>query len=163
MEKPSREPTSNLGDIQETAKAKNRPSVKARQLEGQQEIERDASANLLSMNVLNKNVEVYYNLHKKCLSVRKRGLVIDHVSSILLKNAEFVVQPAGRKRVVKEKRKNVHAYIRGERVAVASFDGKSERITYNPYKNKSFVSVETGKPVYKKAIVAITGKDILGQ
>jgi hypothetical protein len=152
-----------LGDIQETAKAKNRPSVKARQLEGQQEIERDASANLLSMNVLNKNVEVYYNLHKKCLSVRKRGLVIDHVSSILLKNAEFVVQPAGRKRVVKEKRKNVHAYIRGERVAVASFDGKSERITYNPYKNKSFVSVETGKPVYKKAIVAITGKDILGQ
>jgi len=163
MEKPSREPTSNLGDIQETAKAKNRPSVKARRLEGQQEIERDASANLLSMNVLNKNVEVYYNLHKKCLSVRKRGLVIDHVSSILLKNAEFVVQPAGRKRVVKEKRKNVHAYIRGERVAVASFDGKSERITYNPYKNKSFVSVETGKPVYKKDIVSIVGKNILGQ
>ena len=130
MEKPSGKRSSDLGDIQETAKAKNRPSVKARRLEGQQEIERDASANLLSMNVLNKNVEVYYNLHKKCLSVRKRGLVIDHVSSILLKNAEFVVQPAGRKRVVKEKRKNVHAYIRGERVAVASFDGKSERITY---------------------------------
>ena len=132
-------------------------------MEGQQEIERDASTNLLSMNVLNKNVEVYYNLRKKCLSVRKRGLVIDHVSSILLKNAEFVVQPAGRRNVLKEKRKNVHAYVRGERVAVASFDGKSERITYNPYKNKSFVSVETGKPVYKKAIVAITGKDILGQ
>ena len=115
------------------------------------------------MNVFNKNIEVYYNLHKKCLSVRKRGLVIDHLSSILLKNAEFVVQPAGRKRVVKEKRKNVHAYIRGERVAVASFDSKSERITYNPYKNKSFVSVETGKPVYKKDIVSIVGKNILGQ
>jgi hypothetical protein len=115
------------------------------------------------MNVLNKNVEVYYNLHKKCLSVRKRGLVVDHVRSILLKNAEFVVQPAGRKRVLKEKRKNVHAYVRGERVAVASFDGKSERITYNPYKNKSFVSVETGNPVYKKDIVSIVGKDILGQ
>ena len=163
MEKPSNKRSGDLGDIQETAKTKNRPSVKTWRLEGQQEIERDASTNLLSMNVLNKNVEVYYNLHKKCLSVRKRGLVIDHVSSILLKNAEFVVQPAGRKRVVKEKRKNVQAYIRGERVAVASFDGKSERITYNPYKNKSFVSVETGKPVYKKAIVAITGKDILGQ
>ena len=163
MEKPSSKRSSDLGDIQAAIKAENHPSVKTWRLEGQQEIERDASTNLLSMNVLNKNVEVYYNLHKKCLSVRKRGLVIDHVSSILLKNAEFVVQPAGRKRVVKEKRKNVHAYIRGERVAVASFDGKSERITYNPYKNKSFVSVETGKPVYKKAIVAITGKDILGQ
>ena len=115
------------------------------------------------MNVFNKNIEVYYNLHKKCLSVRKRGLVIDHVRSILLKNAEFVVQPAGRKRVLKEKRKNVHAYVRGERVAVASFDSRSERITYNPYKNKSFVSVETGKPVYKKDIVSIDGKAILAQ
>ena len=115
------------------------------------------------MNVLNKDVEVYYNLHKKCLSVRKRGLVVDHVNSILLKNARFVVQPAGRKRVLKEKRKNVHAFVRGERVAVASFDGKSERNTYNPYKYKSFVSVETGKPVYKKDIVSIDGRNILGQ
>ena len=156
-------------------------------MEGQQEIERDTPTNLeasdlfwqkrnrqssfrrkrriglIKMNVLNKDVEVYYNLHKKCLSVRKRGLVIDHVSSILLKNARFVVQPAGRKRVLKEKRKNVHAFVRGERVAVASFDGKSERITYNPYKYKSFVSVETGKPVYKKDIVSIDGRNILGQ
>ena len=115
------------------------------------------------MNVLNKDVEVYYNLHKKCLSVRKRGLVVDHVSSILLKNARFVVQAAGRKRVLKEKRKNVHAFVRGERVAVASFDGKSERITYNPYQYKSFVSIETGKPVYKKDIVSIDGRNILGQ
>ena len=115
------------------------------------------------MNVLNKDVEVYYNLHKKCLSVRKRGLVVDHVNSILLKNARFVVQPAGRKRVLKEKRKNVHAFVRGERVAVASFDGKSERITYNPYKYKSFVSIETGKPVFKKDIVSIDGRNILAQ
>ena len=115
------------------------------------------------MNVLNKDVEVYYNLHKKCLSVRKRGLVVDHVNSILLKNARFVVQPAGRKRVLKEKRKNVHAFVRGERVAVASFDGKSERITYNPYKYKSFISIETGKPVYKKDIDSIDGKNILAQ
>jgi hypothetical protein len=115
------------------------------------------------MNVFNKNVQVYYNLHKKCLSVRRRGIVIDHVSTILLKNATFHVQPAGRKRVLKEKRKNVHAYVSGERVAVASYDSSSERITYNPYKNKTFISVETGLPVYKKDIVTITGKHILGQ
>jgi len=113
--------------------------------------------------VLNKDVEVYYNLHKKCLSVRRKGIVIDHVNSILLKNARFVVQPAGRKRVLKEKRKNVHAFVRGERVAVASFDGRSERITYNPYKYKSFVSIETGKPVFKKDIVSIDGRNILAQ
>jgi len=150
MEKPSDKRTRDLGDIQAAIKAENHPSVKTWRLE-------------THMNVLNKNVEVYYNLHKKCLSVRRRGIVIDHVNSILLKNARFVVQPAGRKRVLKEKRKNVHAFVRGERVAVASFDGKSERITYNPYKYKSFVSVETGKPVYKKDIVSIDGRNILGQ
>ena len=48
-------------------------------------------------------------------------------------------------------------------MAVASYDGSSERITYNPYKNKTFVSVETGLPVHKKDIVTITGKHILGQ
>ena len=115
------------------------------------------------MNVLNKRVQVYYNLRKKCLSVRSKGLVIDHVSSILLKDARFHVQHAGRKRVLKDKRKNVHAYISGERVAVASFDSKSERITYNPYKHKSFVSVETGKPIWKKDIVSVDGQSILGQ
>ena len=108
-------------------------------------------------------VQVYYNLHKKCLSVRQRGKVIDHVSMISLQGATFHVQPAGRKRVLKEKRKNVHAYVSGERVAVASYDSSSERITYNPYKNKTFVSVETGLPVHKKDIVTITGKHILGQ
>jgi len=115
------------------------------------------------MNILNKRVQVYYNLRKKCLSVRSKGLVIDHVSSILLKDARFHVQHAGRKRVLKDKRKNVHAYISGERVAVASFDSKSERITYNPYKHKSFVSVETGKPIWKKDIVSVDGQSILGQ
>ena len=108
-------------------------------------------------------VQVYYNLHTRCLSIRHRGKVIEHAKSVILRNANFRVQPAGRERVLKQKRKNVHAYIRGERVAVASFDSKSERITYNPYKNKSFVSVETGKPVYKKDIVSIVGKNILGQ
>ena len=108
-------------------------------------------------------VHVYYNLHKKCLSVRQRGKVIDHTSMSSVKYAPFHVQRAGRKSVLNEKRKNVHAYVSGERVAVASYDSSSERITYNPYKNKTFVSVETGLPVHKKDIVTITGKHILGQ
>ena len=121
------------------------------------------SGEVVSMNVLNKKVQVYYNLHKKCLSVRKRGIVIDHVDSIILKDATFHVQHAGRKKVLREKRKNVHAYISGTPTNVAFFDGeKSERITYNPYKYKSFISVETGDPVFKKDVVSIDGRHILG-
>jgi hypothetical protein len=53
-------------------------------------------------------VQVYYNLHKRCLSVRHRGKVIKHAKSVILRDASFRVQPAGRERVLKQKRKNVH-------------------------------------------------------
>ena len=127
-------------------------------------------------------VQVYRNLNKKLssqlgngidpkavgdqpvYSVRgSDGLVKKHLCHFVLHDCTFRVSDKGNERVRGEKRKNVHAYIRGERVAVASFDGKSERITYNPYKHKSFVSIETGKPVYKKDIVSIDGRHILGQ
>ena len=60
-------------------------------------------------------VEVYRNLHQKCWSVRdcKTGKVVDHVQKIHLEDAELVVRPAGRAKVLREQRKNVHAYSMG--------------------------------------------------
>ena len=60
-------------------------------------------------------VKVYYNLQKDCLSVidAQTGLLYCHAHRVELHNAKFRVQLAGRNRVVKEKRKNVHAYIVG--------------------------------------------------
>ena len=49
MEKPSGKRTRDLGDIQAAIKAENHPSVKTWRLEGQQEIERNASTNLLKI------------------------------------------------------------------------------------------------------------------
>ena len=61
-------------------------------------------------------VKVYYNLQKDCLSVidAETGLLYCHAHRVELYNAKFRVQLAGRNRVVKEKRKNVHAYIVGD-------------------------------------------------
>ena len=91
-------------------------------------------------------VEVYRNLHKDCWSVRdnKTGRVIDHVNYIHLHDATLVVRPSGREKVLREKRKNVHAFIKG----TASFlsecgDSHSEQILYNPYKYDSFVLQDT--------------------
>ena len=58
-------------------------------------------------------VEVYWNVHKKCFSIRHNGRVIAHASNLVLDNVSFVVQPAGRKKVLWTKRKNVHAFFRG--------------------------------------------------
>ncbi len=61
-------------------------------------------------------VKVYYNLQKECLSVidAETGLLYCHAHRVELHNAKFRVQLAGRNRVIKEKRKNVHAYIVGD-------------------------------------------------
>ena len=91
------------------------------------------------------NVDVYFNLHKHCWSVkdRKTGLVVAHREEVLIRNATGVVQPAGRDRVRKEGRKNVHAFIRGEWVDIEEtptyLQGWASQITYNPYKNDTFV------------------------
>ena len=61
-------------------------------------------------------VRVYYNLQKDCLSVidTETGKLYCHAHRVDLRNAKFRVQPAGRERVLREKRKNVHAYVVGD-------------------------------------------------
>lgn len=99
--------------------------------------------------VVTERVFVYWNLHKKCFSLRsaKTGRVIAHRNHLTLLNAITKVSEAGRQRVIREKRKNVHAGIVGE-VDLSWSDNTviwpelvygSRRITYNPYKGPDFV------------------------
>ena len=90
----------------------------------------------------NLRVEVYRNLHKDCYSVRAlsgedKGRVIDHVQSITLRDVSFIVQPAGRNRVLEEERKNVHAFVRGTITDAPVKHGMSVR--YDPYLNDAFI------------------------
>ena len=108
-----------------------------------------------------KPIEVYRNLHKKCWSVRQRGKVKLHTDYICLKDAEFKVSQKGRERVLREQKKNVHAFIKGFIVdpseinkmeaAMESYlpqDDMWVDVTYNPYKYNSFVTA-TEKPIYR--------------
>jgi len=106
-------------------------------------------------------VEVYRNLHKDCWSVRdcKTGKVVNHVQRIHIENADLVVQPAGRAKVLREQRKNVHAFIRGYITTakkVRLHDNHTREIVYNPYKYDSFVYTETKTPIHKAADVYLT-------
>lgn len=98
-----------------------------------------------------KLVKVYRNLHTGTWSVLQRGRVICHTDYIVLSGADFVVRPAGRAKVVREKRKNVHAFITGRVVACpGKLDDtglKWEAVTYNPYKSAHFYSKETSRAV----------------
>lgn len=133
--------------------------------------------------------EVYYNLHKKCLSYRRMPFsrdgikynagLVEHASDLLLEDVVFAVQPAGRRRVVIEQRKNVHAFVRGillsgtplvydvvaadwyldEVKSILSHPGVVE-VTYNPYSWGVFYDRNTLTPVHSADRVYIVGKAI---
>ena len=105
---------------------------------------------------------VYWNLHKDCFSIQSRekgsyGKVVAHAESVAVDLPEFVVRQAGRERVLKEGKKNVHAFVVGE-VDYDSFYnlGHGTKITYNPYKFNSFVIADTKEQVGSPS-VAIMG------
>ena len=103
-------------------------------------------------------VEVYRNLHKNCWSIRdnKTGKVIQHVNDVHIKNATLVVRKAGREKVLREKRKNVHAFVRGTIESCSSWH--TEQIAYNPYKYDSFVLVESTEPIFDAEHVYLNNK-----
>jgi hypothetical protein len=82
-----------------------------------------------------KPVFVYRNLHKGCLSVQQDGIVRCHVLNIVLEDVEFRVSKAGQKRVRDEKKKNVHAKVKGMVVNKPSeiLELGWHRGYYNPY------------------------------
>ena len=112
---------------------------------------------------------VYRNLHQNCWSVKAlsgphKGRVVLHAAEVMVAEPEFRVNEAGRQKVLREKRKNVHAGVVGriyqatvleERYATtpttcvrvdAAPDGEHyvdheayREVTYNPYKFDSFV------------------------
>ena len=95
-------------------------------------------------------VEVYRNLHNNTFSIRRNGKVVKHLENWMtlhLKDVKFAVQPAGREKVRREGKKNVHAFIRGTVVKAEehnfseTFKEKCDVwVTYNPYQNDTFVA-----------------------
>ena len=115
-------------------------------------------------------VEIYFNLHKKVFSMRHKGKVIAHVCKATLKDVSFVVQPAGRAKVLLEGKKNVHAFARGELVDQLPIDDnklykKPKIAKYNPYKAATFVDKDD-EPLYNSDIAYLalhsdTGKPFI--
>ena len=94
-----------------------------------------------------KKVEVYFNLHKRIFSVRQNGLIVAHTDAIVLTDVVFNVSEPRRQEVLRTKRKNVHATVRGYISNVSS--GILYGVTYNPYKHSTFIFRGSKKPIYK--------------
>ena len=111
-------------------------------------------------------VEVYWNLHRHLWSVRciKTGRVINHSKYLQLEDVTWVVQPAGRARVLKQQRKNVHAFARGTLIEVpyswhsfSNWNG-ARSIKYNPYKYTSFVYCDNENSIKESKLAVLSTK-----
>lgn len=110
-------------------------------------------------------VFVYFNLHKKVFSVKalegdRKGLVVAHREYVMLEDVTFKVSEAGRQRVLRERKKNVHAGAVGQwrdDVAVLQDD---VAVTYNPYKYNTFVNKLTEEPVLTARRAVLNKKQI---
>lgn len=102
---------------------------------------------------LKKPVEVYRCLHRKghVFSIRQGGQVKAHTETITLSSVEMVVSEKGRCRVLKEQRRNVHAFLRG--YICEGGEDTLEELKYNPYSNPYFHC--NGKRVDKSEMVKI--------
>lgn len=89
-----------------------------------------------------QKVLVYKNLHNGLYSIMcpKSRRVLAHGTDFNLVDCHFRVSEAGRQRVIKEKRKNVHAFVIG-----IYTDGVRERVkipvSYNPYESNKFYCI----------------------
>jgi len=110
-------------------------------------------------------VKVYRNLHKDCFSVaslegENYGKVISHEKALVLRFEKATVQPKGRARVLKEKTKNVHAWLIGKtnddtlKYAIINKNKGAnlhinphvwDKVSYDPYTQDEFTVTTDGK------------------
>lgn len=112
-------------------------------------------------------VKVYRNLTKKCYSVQQAGIVVAYLNELEVTEATFAVNQAGRRKCIREKQKNVHAFIIGKfasgQIGTTSHEtGCMVPVGYNPYRFDSFrcFSSPLGDPVHTSPLVSIYGKSV---
>ncbi len=84
-----------------------------------------------------KPVRVYRNLHNGKFSVLQDGLVVAHMDQLCLRDAKPHVNETGRQRTIRNRRKEVHAWIEGY---ICEKYPPTNRllVKYNPYKYSKF-------------------------
>lgn len=89
---------------------------------------------------------IYRNLRTGGFSVRFRGRVIDRLNTFTAFGVSFKINETGRQRVIKEKQKNVHAFVVADKYKAKRYPALTfveldmlDRITYNPYRDMQFV------------------------
>lgn len=125
-------------------------------------------------------VNVYRNLSPQYRTQRawsimanegpQKGRVIDVVDAVIVRDVTFVVREGSRQRVLREKSKNVHAFVQGTLVKTFPLDSLKKtatgetlapnaaatvRVSYDPYHAGYFFREDNGKAVAGAPLVVV--------
>lgn len=114
-----------------------------------------------------QKVRVYKNLTNGLWSIKDlaNGYVLGHAEHVVLVNCNFVVSEKGKERVVRERKKYVHAFVEGEfeSTSMSAINLKEidyHDVTYNPFKEGYFtLKSDRTKKLESAYIVALTSND----
>jgi len=109
---------------------------------------------------------LYRNLHTGGFSVKHRGRVVGRGGTVVMQYAKFQVSERGRQRAVTSHQRNVHAFAVADNYTCFGedwlpgylddnpiFNEKFKEVTYNPFRDDSFVYAETGAPIFKSTMI----------
>lgn len=99
-------------------------------------------------------VRVFRNWKRGCYNIMQGGRVVACAREVRLRQVEFRVREPGRQRMLRLRRRNVHAYAVGwlldhvhpqEGRALGAIAGRT--LFYDPYRFSSFVDAESHLPI----------------
>lgn len=92
---------------------------------------------------------------------QRSNLVVAYAKTVALRNVEFRVRKGGQQKVRESGRKNVHAFVVGEISSKQSIEGNGTVVSYNPYRNDTFVEKETQSPIHSCLYAIMEGTGLL--
>lgn len=99
---------------------------------------------------------IYRNLHRGlAFSIQERGRVIDRLTNLVAYDVRFTVSEVGRLRVIRERAKNVHAFVVAQSWSTEMPLELGPAVTYNPYLASTFMC--EGESINTASAVIFTG------
>lgn len=83
---------------------------------------------------------VYFNLNKNLWSIQHKGKVLGHFKRVTIRPLKFHVNVNGQQKVMADKSRFVHAWIRGVIIDFKTKNKGELEVSYNPYKRPYFYS-----------------------
>lgn len=99
-------------------------------------------------------VRVIRNWKRNCYTILQNGVPKASAKQVRLADVEFRIRPSGRDRMLRERKRNVHAYAIGRLIdftypdedrVLEKIHGRT--VSYSPYGKAAFMDIESNTPV----------------